>query len=85
MGSRETRVGLRVGSEIIYVWDSNRSGCLSPRNTIEFGALYEGDKGETSTADGIEDCGPGINVFDVILLQVKSRALDHDVGWGHPM
>ncbi|CAK7346486.1 unnamed protein product [Dovyalis caffra] len=31
------------------------------RSTVEFGVVCEGDKEETSTADGIEDCGPGLN------------------------
>lgn len=53
------------------------------RSTVQFGAVGEGDKGGTGTADGIHNCGPGMDGRDQFyvwwILRVNlERWIDED-------
>ncbi|KAL4378873.1 hypothetical protein GQ457_02G003550 [Hibiscus cannabinus] len=70
--------GKRVGVGIL-IPDSNRCGCRSHVGAaLSKGVQNEGGKGETSTADGIEDCGPKWTAKMGVVLRVNPGALDHE-------
>lgn len=46
------------GMNRFMFWTATDMVACQMRSTIEFNAVCQGDKGETSTADGVADCGP---------------------------
>jgi hypothetical protein len=75
-GAHRTRFSYARGAESFKWKSATDMAACQMRSTMEFGVAREGDKEETSTADGIEDTGPGLNGWDLVIGEANQGTLD---------